>query len=305
MAGALEGEGAVISPALANAGDEGQVQAKERRRRKKKPEARTVFESAPATSTADERYGASVPSAAMAQAEIESALEQAEAPACVFESQPRSSRADSSAHAAFERQGSHAEAAQALIAAAAEASEHGQACVFESQPRQSVADAAAHGACRATGSDDGVFESAPAPSRADVLHGAGQRHAEAAEATILQAAEQAAHAPAGVFESKPARSKADYLHGGAGNDSRAAQALIQRVAEGAGDSRSSGVFESQPAQSTASVRHGQAAESSSEYETDSEEEGAASWMRRERAAARLPRGFFPRGAADEGCASGG
>jgi len=258
----------------ASADDEGEAAANERRRRKKKPQVPSVFESVPKPSSADVQHVASTAGRAAAEQEIEAALDQAESPACVFESQPSGSLADVAAEAAGgSRSRSHTVAAQALIAAAAQGDELGEPSVFESMPRQTTADAAANGSCRSSGDEClaavSVFESTPAPSRADTLHGDGTRLAQAAEATILQAAEAAPEAEVGVFESRPARSKADVLHGASGSQVRAAQALIQHAAEGA----PSGVFESVPSKSTASVRHGEAAESSSgEEETDEEEE---------------------------------
>lgn len=248
---------------------------KEKRRKKKKQTNGGVFESNPEPSRADVCHtDSSRNRAAEAQALIYAALEQADAPEHVFESQPQRSTAAVVAGArpvaadahfysqeccatVFESQPrmtaadaasgactSHAEAARVLIQAAAEEGEEEGRSIFESVPKQVTADTGhSLGAVVALERLEGtsVFESAPVPSRADVMHCVASRHAESAEALILSAAERDEADSGAIFESQPQQSVAAVTH---------ADKVLNIDA---------GVFESEPLPSIADVLHGRAA----------------------------------------------
>mmetsp|Transcript_93418 Transcript_93418/g.180111 ORF Transcript_93418/g.180111 Transcript_93418/m.180111 type:complete len:270 (+) Transcript_93418:93-902(+) len=120
---------------------------------------------------------------------------------------------------------------------------------------------------------DGVFESRPSPSGADVAHNkAAGNHARDAEALILAAAELDENAAGGVFEKQPQQSAADIRHADS-NSRHAAQAEAEIVAAADEDiSRcSKSVFESKPQQSAADLRHSdsfQASDNAVVFESD-------------------------------------
>lgn len=167
----------------------------------------------------------------------------------VFESSPSATTADAQ-HTA---PGGTAHAAQALIT---EASQR-EACVFENQPvtpHRVDASASLVPPSEAFAAARSVFESAPRPSQADVLHGCHGRLAKSAQALIQAAAEDSGcsvfesqpkpsrasvmhgvtfasgNSPC-VFESTPAPSRADALHDIRANSAAAARELIEEAAE--------------------------------------------------------------------------